>query len=315
MVRGSCDCFPFRLAEAPRPPCVLVRGRAEPEPNEIHPGLPAAQWKDLPVITNVIESIQLKADDLGPTGKQSFPVLRGASPDLASMSCHSSILAPGASPHPPHAHDDEEVLVVVSGRASLEVESAAVRGRFERVTAGRGDFAHYPRGFHHTIHNDGSEPLVYLMFKWRADETGERSPLGHARVRGLAAIEEAERSPEVRHPRILMEGPTACLRKLHAHWTRMPPGEGYAEHTHAHAYDAGLILLDGAVETLGQRVEAPALVYYASGQPHGLRNPDDVPARYLVFEFHGRHGEVWRPKRPPSRWQVWRRRLARRLRR
>ena len=42
----------------------------------------------------------------------------------------------------------------------------------------------------------------------------------------------------------------------------------------------------GKVETLGRTVEGCALIYYAAGEAHGMRNVGEQPARYLVFEFH-----------------------------
>jgi hypothetical protein len=34
-------------------------------------------------------------------------------------------------------------------------------------------------------------------------------------------------------------------------------------------------------------VTAPAVVLTAGGWPHGIRNPGEETARYVVFEFHG----------------------------
>ncbi len=93
--------------------------------------------------------------------------------------------------------------------------------------------------------------------------------------------------------RILLEGQTHYLRKLHSHRTLISPGHGYA--SHADAYDIGIVLLKGKVETLGQEVEAPAFIYYAAGEMHGLSNIGDQDADYIVFEFHGKHGKAYIP--------------------
>jgi quercetin dioxygenase-like cupin family protein len=83
----------------------------------------------------------------------------------------------------------------------------------------------------------------------------------------------------------LFESQTAYLGKLHAHVTDLQPGVGYAPHKDRH--DVAILVFSGQVETLGQRVGPGGSIYYAAGEPHGLRNIGDTPARYLVFEFHG----------------------------
>jgi hypothetical protein len=47
-------------------------------------------------------------------------------------------------------------------------------------------------------------------------------------------------------------------------------------------------VLEGTLETLGTKVGQDSVIFYAAGEPHGMRNVGDVPAVYLVFEFHGR---------------------------
>jgi hypothetical protein len=81
-----------------------------------------------------------------------------------------------------------------------------------------------------------------------------------------------------------MEGPTECLGKLHSHLTELQPDAGYEPHRDAH--DVALVVLDGSVETLDQRVDPVSVVYASAGELHGMRNIGTVPARYLVFEFH-----------------------------
>jgi len=46
--------------------------------------------------------------------------------------------------------------------------------------------------------------------------------------------------------------------------------------------------MEGAVETIGHRLEPADLAFFPAGEAHGIHNPGDVPARYVVFEFHGR---------------------------
>lgn len=64
----------------------------------------------------------------------------------------------------------------------------------------------------------------------------------------------------------------------------MQPGAGYPPH--ADAYDVAILLLEGTVETLGKYVSSQAVIFYATSEPHGMKNIGNIPAFYLVFEFH-----------------------------
>jgi quercetin dioxygenase-like cupin family protein len=96
---------------------------------------------------------------------------------------------------------------------------------------------------------------------------------------------DAPQSPKARTGRVVFEDPTAYLGKLHAHVTDLQPGAGYP--AHEDKYDVAILVFSGTVETLGKRVGPGGSIYYAAGEPHGMRNAGDQPARYLVFEFHG----------------------------
>jgi hypothetical protein len=47
-----------------------------------------------------------------------------------------------------------------------------------------------------------------------------------------------------------------------------------------------IVVMSGTVQSLGRIVGSPGVIYYAAGEPHGMTNIGDAPARYLVFEFH-----------------------------
>lgn len=63
------------------------------------------------------------------------------------------------------------------------------------------------------------------------------------------------------------------------------PGAGYD--AHVDAYDVAILVLSGTVEPLGRRVERNGVIFYAAGEPHGMKNIGETEATYLVFEFHG----------------------------
>jgi hypothetical protein len=102
----------------------------------------------------------------------------------------------------------------------------------------------------------------------------------------------------------------------------MSAGAGYEPHVDA--YDVAIIVLEGEVETLGQRAAAHSVIFYPAGASHGMSNPGPAPARYLVIEFHGSRStmssalpnppSLLTKLRDPQRWKRKLRGLYRRLR-
>jgi hypothetical protein len=157
-----------------------------------------------------------------------------------------------------------------------------------------GAFVYYPAWQHHTIRNAGTGPIAYLRFKWAAAPHGDGPPLETGIHRYGDAVPPA--GADAFWFRLIFEGATGSLGKLHAHLTVLAPGGGYAPH--ADAYDVAIVTLDGAIETLGQRVDPMSVVNYAAGEMPGMRTPGSTPARYLVFEFHAPGVDVLPPPPP-----------------
>jgi quercetin dioxygenase-like cupin family protein len=84
-------------------------------------------------------------------------------------------------------------------------------------------------------------------------------------------------------PQVVFEGATRYLKKLQCHTTALDPGASYPPH--ADSYDVAMFILDGEVRTLGQHIKAPGVIFYKAGTPHGIYNPAECTAKYLVFEF------------------------------
>jgi quercetin dioxygenase-like cupin family protein len=223
-----------------------------------------------------------------------YPQYRGATRNVHALSCHASALAPGQCPHLPHVHAEEELLIMLAGEASLQLPNDPAGER--RLTAGQ--FVYYPAYFPHTLQATGASPANYLMFKWRGQRRPGRDRLGFQHV--ARVVPSPGGPPRPFKTELLFERPTGFLGALHTHVSAMAPGGGYAPHVDDH--DALILLVEGQVETLDQRVAAPAVIHYTSGELHGMSNPGPEPARYLVIELHGRVPLV-RKLRDVRRWK------------
>jgi mannose-6-phosphate isomerase-like protein (cupin superfamily) len=94
-------------------------------------------------------------------GCRVFVHYNGPTDMLSGMCTGMAVLEPGASPHPPHRHPEEEFLVVAGG--SGEIECA---GKTTKV--GPGDIMYCAGGVLHGITNTGLVPLTFYWSKWLA---------------------------------------------------------------------------------------------------------------------------------------------------
>lgn len=84
---------------------------------------------------------------------------RGATNELNVFEGGSLRLKPGAEPHPPHQHAEEEILLVAEGSGEIVVKG--------RVTpAGPGCMMYTNANESHGIKNTGSKDLLFYYFKW-----------------------------------------------------------------------------------------------------------------------------------------------------
>ena len=97
--------------------------------------------------------------------KQPFGDLRtyydGPTDQLKSMTAGSLLLKPGMSPHPPHQHPEEEIMVITEGNGEISVE-----GKVTKV--GSGSMMYCGANRLHGIVNTGKTPLLFYFYKWRA---------------------------------------------------------------------------------------------------------------------------------------------------
>jgi mannose-6-phosphate isomerase-like protein (cupin superfamily) len=238
----------------------------------------------LPRLTNRICPLQIPLPFSDDEPWKPHFLFAGSTATIRRLTCHASVLAQHRSPHPPHAHDEEEVLLVLDGAVDVLLPNEQLAKAEQQQRLRPGHLVYYPAHFRHTLQTVSEHPANYLMFKWHTDRVRERSPLAFDQFDlfdpgASAEIENGFRAS------VLFEGATAYLEKLHCHVSTLTPGAGYDPHVDAH--DVAIVVWEGEVETLGQRLRPHGVIFHPAGEPHGMRNPGTTTATYAVFEFHG----------------------------
>jgi quercetin dioxygenase-like cupin family protein len=226
-------------------------------------------------------SIPLRPDE--EKGWKPYPAFNGFTAGLQNLFCHVSVLNKDHSPHKPHSHNEEEILLLLHGEVELILPEVQPHNTNQRIHLKTGEFVYYPAHFAHTLQTVSEEPANYLMFKWQNHTRDETSPLAFGRFSMIDSSKDIDVEEGFR-TRLVFQGSTAYLRKLHCHTSTLTPGSGYD--FHIDAYDVAIIVMEGEVETLGERAGPHSVIFYPAGEPHGMHNPGDKVAKYVVFEFH-----------------------------
>jgi XRE family transcriptional regulator, regulator of sulfur utilization len=87
-------------------------------------------------------------------------VMRTPTPTLDELEIHISTLAPGKSPHAPHQHAHEELLIVKEG--TLETYQSGVTRR-----VGAGGIIFQASNEPHNVTNVGTSPATYFVIGWK----------------------------------------------------------------------------------------------------------------------------------------------------
>lgn len=103
------------------------------------------------------EEIQAKASANGRYSQ----VLKAPTATLDELELHVTTLPPGQSPHPPHKHPDEELIIIREGTVE-----ATVNGQTRRV--GPGSVIFQASNQMHGLRNVGDVPAVYHVIKWNS---------------------------------------------------------------------------------------------------------------------------------------------------
>lgn len=87
-----------------------------------------------------------------------------ATATLARLEMHITTLRPGESPHPPHRHPEEEVIIIKEGTVESHIEGVLRR-------AGPGSILFHASNEAHTVRNVGTTDATYHVINWRSAAT------------------------------------------------------------------------------------------------------------------------------------------------
>jgi len=80
---------------------------------------------------------------------------------LDQLEMHITTLNGGASPHPPHTHPDEELLIVKEGTIESFLDG-------KTTPLGPGGIVFHAANQPHTVKNLGTTPATYYVIKWNS---------------------------------------------------------------------------------------------------------------------------------------------------
>lgn len=124
-----------------------------------------AQWakaagKRIPNGTvNVADVKVMPATDNGKAVGKAAVLLDGETPSTQSMQVGRFLLDPGAEPHPPHKHVDEELLIVSKGTGEVYCNGKTVQVK-------PGAVMYSDPNIEHGIKNTGQKPLEFYWVKY-----------------------------------------------------------------------------------------------------------------------------------------------------
>jgi (S)-ureidoglycine aminohydrolase len=209
-------------------------------------------------------------------------ILEGATTSLEILEIHTSTLAPGKAPHPPHVHSDfEELIIIKNGKLKVTIKS-------DTAILGPGSVAYALPGDEHGFENGGDTQVTYYVLKFK------RSPLNSergAKAGGSFMLNWRDISDvknEKGSRRNFFDRATAMFDRFEMHVTML--NAGLASHApHTHKAEEIILLISGEGEmqtgTSFASIKPGAVVFVSSNDPHALKNTGSNPSIYFAFQW------------------------------
>jgi (S)-ureidoglycine aminohydrolase len=216
---------------------------------------------------------------------QSKPRVYGSTTDLAYLSYHASILAPGTTNHPPRALDDREELVIVKeGQLTIQITDSS-------KTIGPGSISLIVAGDKQSFQNASDKPVTYLVLGFKA-----KSPVDITRGKagGGSLIKDwnelTVRKTNKGESRPVFDRASSMFPRFEVHATVLNAGEE-SHPPHTHRAEEIMLMMKGAVtmniSSVNYKAVTGDVILVRPHVPHNLKNTGSEQCWYYAIKwFH-----------------------------
>ena len=107
--------------------------------------------------SSVVKTESLQPEGAAP-GAKAYVHFNGPTEQLEALACGLVTLEPGAQPHPPHRHPEEEIMIMGEGTGEFSVDGIATQVK-------TGDMVFAESNVLHGVRNTGSTRMVFYFVK------------------------------------------------------------------------------------------------------------------------------------------------------
>lgn len=209
-------------------------------------------------------------------------LLEGSTVDFKHFKIHATTVYPNQAPHPSHAHDEEELIIVKSGTLTVNIANKA-------YTLEKGSIALIFSGDTHGLENKSDSAVTYYVMRYESKapknlERGQQAG-GSFAVHWNDVPFQAHDKGGIRK---FFDKPTSMTKRFEMHVTTLNEGlESHPPHTHRAAEI--LLPLDNIAEESinGNWIKARKgdIIFLESNIPHAIKNTGKGTVTYFAFQF------------------------------
>lgn len=219
----------------------------------------------------------------------SCPILDDPTPALEKLEIHVTRLRPGMSPHAPHRHPWEEMLITKEGQLDV-----SINGKVQR--AGPGSLIFLASNDTHGVTNVGESLATYYVVNFvtarvltvGGQPAAERAPSAALRSCVIDCDHMPAGTTKIGLHTNVVDSPTLTFQRFDSHLTTLDPGQSTTPRNRDPG-DELFIVKSGRLEvTLGavtRVLGAGSLYYVAPNDERTMRNTGAVPCTYQVIRI------------------------------
>ena len=110
-----------------------------------------------PLQSSVVKAEGIQPEGAAP-GAKAYVNFNGPTTQLAALASGSVTLEPGAQPHPPHRHPEEEIMIVGEGSGEFFVDGVGTQVK-------TGDMVYAGANVLHGVRNTGKTQMTFYFIK------------------------------------------------------------------------------------------------------------------------------------------------------